>query len=193
VAFIHAGDEMFRTKEATATGSTTVASTNGRIFVHNSYNASDAINLVAWSQVYTGGNPMSGGFTNYATTSNGYQLYRYVQGLISLRKSTNAFRLSDSTRAANLTAIPASGVANSTLAFGYKAAATDGTGSYYVFHNADAVNPAVFSPGADLTAGTTLLVDGAMAGTTAITIPTGVAATGTTVTLQPLTSAIFKK
>jgi hypothetical protein len=45
----------------------------------------------------------------------------------------------------------------------------------------------------DLSSGTTLLADGAAAGTTAIASPTGVTASATTVTLQPLTSAIFRK
>lgn len=189
LAFIHAGDEMFRTKETTGGGPNT-KSNQIRSFVDNSYNASDAINLVAWSQVYTGGNPLAGGFTNYATSSNGYQLYAYVQGLIALRKSTNAFRLPDASRAANLSAINPSGVGSSTLAFGYKAAATDGT-VYYVFHNAD-TTAKPFNAGVDLSTAI-VLADGASAGLTAIPAPTGVSVIGTTVTLQPLTSAILRK
>ena len=191
LAFIHAGDEMFRTKETSpgATPNTKSSQVSHRTFVDNSYNASDAINLVAWSQVYTGGNPLAGGFTNYATTSNGYQLYTYVQGLIALRKSTNAFRLPDATRAANLTTIAANGVASSTLAFGYKSVGTDA--AYYVFHNADST-PKSFTADAAF-AGAILLADGTRAGLTAIAAPTGVAVSGSTVTLEPLTSAIFKK
>ncbi len=193
VAFIHAGDEMFRTKETTAPAGSPNTKSNGiRVFVDNSYNASDAINQMAWSQVYTNGNPLSGGFTNYATTSDGYLLYTYVQGLITLRKSSNAFRLPDASRAANVATLLPNGVGSTTLAFGYKALSTDSTGTYYVFHNADASNPAVFIPGVDLTAGM-LLADGASAGTLAISSPTGVAVTITAVTLQPLTSAIFRK
>jgi pullulanase/glycogen debranching enzyme len=192
MAFIHAGDEMFRTKEATSAGTKTTTSPNGRIYVYDSYNASDAINMVTWANVYAG-DPVAGGFTNYNTTQNGYKLYAYTQGLIALRKGTNAFRLPDANRAANLTSIPANGSGTNTLAFGYKAASTNGTGTYYVFHNADATTAATFTPGLDLTIGTALLADGATAGTTAIVSATGVAVTATTVTLQPLTSAIFKK
>ncbi len=192
LAFIHAGDEMFRTKEAiSGSPNTKTSAVTFRSFVDNSYNASDAINLVAWSQVYVGGNPLAGTFTNYDTAKNGYKLYTYTQGLIALRKSTNAFRLPDPSRAANLTALSPNGLGASTLAFGYKAAATDGTGTYYVFHNADS-SVVTFTVGADLTTAT-LLADGASAGTTAIATPTGVSATATSVTLQPLTSAIFKK
>ena len=188
LAFIHAGDEMFRTKETTGGGPNTKSNLI-RSFVDNSYNASDAINLVKWSNVYAG-DPITGGFTNYATTSHGYQLYAYVQGLIALRKSTNAFRLPDASRAANLSAINPSGVVSSTLAFGYKAVATNGA-AYYVFHNAD-TTAKLFTADADLSAAT-LLADGARAGLTAIVAPTGVSVVGTTVTLQPLTAAILRK
>ena len=191
LAFIHAGDEMFRTKESTASGNTTATSTNGRTFVHNSYNASDAINQVSWSTVYSGGNPLGGSFTNYATTSNGYQLYSYVQGLIALRKYSNAFRLPDANRTVNVVNLPVSGAPTTTLAFGYKAISTDGTGTYYVFHNADGSAKA-FDVGTDLSAAQ-VLADAAAAGTTPIASPIGVAVTGTTVTLQPLTSAIIRK
>ncbi|HJW33835.1 MAG TPA: alpha-amylase family glycosyl hydrolase [Holophagaceae bacterium] len=190
LAFIHAGDEMFRTKETTGLYANT-KSNGGRYFVDNSYNASDAINLVAWSRVYTSGNPLAGGFTNYDTTQNGYQLYRYAQGLIALRKSTNAFRLPDAVRAANLTSLPAAGAGTSALAFGYKAVSSDGTGTWYVFHNAD-TTAKTFSADIDL-ATATLVADGATAGITAITAPTGVAVSGSSVTLDPLTSAIFRK
>ncbi len=193
LAFIHAGDEMFRTKEATSgSANTRTSAVTFRSFVDNSYNASDAINMVAWSKAYAGGNPLGNGFT-IDSTQNGGKLYTYTQGLIALRKSSNAFRLPDAARAANLTAIPVNGLVAgaNTLAFGYQAVSTDSTGTYYVFHNADSTTK-TFTVAADLTTGT-LLADGATAGLVAIGAPIGVTATGSTVTLQPLTSAIFKK
>ncbi|HEX7554802.1 MAG TPA: alpha-amylase family glycosyl hydrolase, partial [Geothrix sp.] len=195
LAFIHAGDEMFRTKETTFGAAPNTKSNASRTFVDNSYNASDAVNMVAWSQVYMGGNPLAGNFSNYDATKNGYQLYAYVQGLIALRKSTDAFRLPDAVRAANITALNLTGVGSSTLAFGYKAVATNAT-AYYVFHNADSTAKS-FNAGVDLST-SILLVDGAKAGVAAITLPgTGVAIFTTagvsTITLQPLTSAIFRK
>jgi pullulanase/glycogen debranching enzyme len=190
-AFIHAGDEMFRTKETTGAYANT-KNNGSRFFVDNSYNASDAINLVKWSTVYSG-DPISGGFTNYATTSNGYQLYTYVQGLTALRKSTNAFRLPDASRATNVTSIPPFGVGSTTLAFGYKAGSTDGSGTYYVFHNAGTIAQS-FTADTDLSTAT-LLADGARAGLASIPLlsATGVSVVGSTVTMQPLTSAIFRK
>ncbi len=94
-------------------------------------------------------------------------------------------------RAANLTSLPATGAGSSALAFGYKAASSDGTGTWYVFHNAD-TTAKTFSADIDLSTAT-LVVDGATAGTAAITAPTGVAVSGSSVTLEPLTSAIFKR
>ena len=190
-AFLHAGDEMFRTKE-TLLSSVGNAKTNGsRTFVDNSYNASDAVNMVAWSRVYAG-DPITGGFANYDTTQNGYQLYRYSQGLIALRKSTNAFRLPDASIAANVTLLTPDNPVSSTLAFGYKAVSTDGTGTYFVFHNADA-SPRTFTLPTSLAAAQ-LLADGASAGLTPITgsATATLSGNGLTVTVAPLTSAIFK-
>jgi pullulanase/glycogen debranching enzyme len=191
VAFLHAGDEMFRSKETTTVGSNT--KNNGvRYFVDNSYNASDAINMVKWSTVYSG-NPITAGFGNYDTSQNGYQLYKYTQGLIALRKSSNAFRLPDSAITTRLTAINPTGMGATTLAFGYKAAATDGTGTFYVLHNAD--SSAHSYPVDASLIGAALVADGASAGTGAIATGTGVtlSADGLMVTVAPLTSAIFRK
>jgi hypothetical protein len=76
------------------------------------------------------------------------------------------------------------------LAFGYKAVATDGA-AYYVFHNVDSTAKS-FTVDADLSAAV-ILVDGIKASLSPITVPTGVSVSGTTVTLQPLTSAILRK
>ena len=191
-AFIHAGDEMFRTKETTAGGgAANTLNKGGRTYVDNSYNASDAINMVAWSNVYAG-DPMAGGFTNYAAPQNGYQLYAYTQGLIALRKATKAFRLADSAIAANVTALTATGAGASTLCFGYQAVSTDHTGTYVVLHNADTVAH-TFVLAASIK-GATLLADGGSAGLTAITNSTTVTLSedGFTVTVAPLTSGIYR-
>ena len=191
-AFIQAGDEMFRTKETTAGASAanSVGSANGRAFVDNSYNASDAINMVNWSTVYST-SPITGNFSNYATSSNGYQLYAYTQGLIAIRKATTAFRLADAAIAGNVTLIPANAAPTSTLAFGYKAVSSDNTGVYYVLHNASTTTQTFSVPSIT---GATLLADGNSAGLTAITNSSTASLNpgGTLITLAPLSSAIFK-
>jgi pullulanase/glycogen debranching enzyme len=197
LAFLHAGDEMFRSKETTGGYANTKSSTGShRSFVDNSYNASDAINLVKWSTVYSG-DPMTGGFANYDTTQNGYKLYAYVQGLTAIRKSTNAFRLPDAVRAANLTRIDPVGVGTSTLAFGYKCvASTVDASTFFVFHNAG-TTAQTFNTGVDLSTAV-LLADGAQAGLTPISLAgsaVSIITTGgtSTVTLPALTSAIIRR
>ncbi|MBP1628239.1 MAG: putative type secretory pathway pullulanase [Holophagaceae bacterium] len=194
VAFIHAGDEMFRTKETTAAygaANTTSNAAHSRTFVSNSYNASDAINMVAWSRVYSD-DPIGGGFTNYASSQNGYQLYAYTQGLIALRKSTNAFRLPGTNRSTKLSSLTLVGGGTSALAFGYKAISTDSTGTYYVFHNAD-TSAHGFTVDQSLT-GAAVVVDATRAGTATLSSPVGLSLSGDglTVTLDPLTSIIIK-
>jgi len=197
LAFLHAGDEMFRTKETTGGYANTKSSTGShRSFVDNSYNASDAINLVSWSKVYAG-DPIAGGFANYDFAQNGYKLYSYVQGLAAIRKSSNAFRLPDAVRAANLTRIDPVGGGSSTLAFGYKCvASTVDASSFFVFHNAGTTAQS-FNAGMDLSTAV-LLADGAQAGLTPISLAgsavTIITTSGlSTVTVPPLTSAIIRK
>jgi pullulanase/glycogen debranching enzyme len=107
--FIHGGDEMFRSKElsgpsSSGTSNVTSNGTTGRIFCHNSYNASDAINMIRWSNAY-GGDPVAAGFANLDSAKPGAQLYQYVQGLIAIRKNTDAFRLMDAALPAGVTLI----------------------------------------------------------------------------------------
>jgi len=191
-AFLQAGDEMFRTKETPSSDSSTVSSAAGRSFCANSYNASDAVNMVRWSTVYAG-DPIGGGFANYATGQDGYQLYAYTQGLIALRKSTNAFRLPDAAIAGNSTLVAPAGAGASVLAFGYRVVSTDPTPhTYYVFHNADTADH-TFTVSDSLTTAA-LLVDGLSAGLTPITASTTatMSSDGKTITVKALSSAVFR-
>ncbi|HJW34507.1 MAG TPA: alpha-amylase family glycosyl hydrolase [Holophagaceae bacterium] len=197
LAFLHAGDEMFRTKETTGGYANTKSSTGShRSFVDNSYNASDAINLVKWSTVYSG-DPIAGGFANYDSAANGYQLYAYVQGLLAIRKSSNAFRLPDAAQGTNLIRMDPVGAGSTTLAFGYKCvASTSDATAFLVFHNAGSTAQS-FNTGMDLSTAA-LLADGVQAGLTPIPLAGSavtIITTGglSTVTLPPLTSAIIRK
>ena len=88
--------------------------------------------------------------------------------------------------------ITANGVGTSALAFGYKVVASDATGSYLVLHNADTV-ARTFTQVQDLRSAQ-LWVDGTRAGTSDLGASTTVtlSADGLTVTLAPLSSAIYK-
>lgn len=169
VGFIHAGDEMFRTKAAS--GSSNTKTGNGFTASDNSYNASDAVNQVGWvSNSYAGttsvysGDPVSGGFTNYNTSGSGYLLYKYAQGLISLRKSTNAFRLPDG-YSGNISWISGSGT---TSTYAFSAASTNGTGTYYVYVNASSAGWSISPPN-----GAALVVSDTASGTATLGTSSG--------------------
>lgn len=103
IAFIHAGQEYGRTKQfkhpdfKTTVGewddipdnSTYFKDKQGNpieypYFIHDSYNSSDAVNMFEWEKV----NGQNGYNEEHVTT-------KHMQGLIALRKSTDAFRLAD--------------------------------------------------------------------------------------------------
>lgn len=107
VAFLHAGEEYGRTKETTLPTKTdnTLTATNGRVFVNNSYNSSDAINTFNW-----GSNDWTTSTTGIPgiNSPKGQAQISYVAGLIKLRLSTNAFRLATTALVdSNVTIIPA--------------------------------------------------------------------------------------
>ena len=95
--------------------------------VHDSYDSSDAINMFDWAK---------------ATDEERYPVNdvtrRYTEGLIKLRKSTNAFRLGNKSLVdSKVTLINAPEIQARDLIIAYKCESTDGTGAYYVFVNAD--------------------------------------------------------
>ena len=73
VPFIHAGEEMLRSKP------TTDAEGNF-VFDHNSYSSGDAVNAINWNNLLTGDNLAS---------------YHYYKGLIAFRKAHPALRMTD--------------------------------------------------------------------------------------------------
>jgi pullulanase/glycogen debranching enzyme len=209
LAFMQAGDEMFRTKETGIVGTnyTTITSGSGRIFNDNSYNASDAVNQILFSSTESypvakvavspySGDPVAGGFTNYNTSTVGYKLYKYVQGLIQIRKSSDAFRLPDADISTNITGVPSDqGTGTSVLSFGYSAKSSDGAHTFYVFLNADTVSHSFTTT--NLTTGT-VLADGVSAGlpgtaaTSYSSVTNGVTVGASSVTLAGLTACIIE-
>ncbi len=207
LAFMQAGDEMFRTKEVPAgtTPNTKVAS-NGRTFSDNSYNASDAINQILFSATETypqttvavspyTSDPITANFTNYDTSTVGYKLYHYVQGLIQIRKSSDAFRLPDADISTNIAGLASDQGTGNVNSFGYSLKSSDGAHTFYVFVNADTSSHS-FTPG-DLTTGT-VLADGVSAGlpgtaaTTYATTTNNLTVTSSKVTVGPLSAAIIE-
>ncbi|MBP7553078.1 MAG: hypothetical protein KA885_06600 [Spirochaetes bacterium] len=198
VAFIHAGDEMGRSKEykgdPTLEGWTSTnydvryVESSGKYFVRNSYDSSDAINKIDWNLAYK-----DGALDN---TKNGAKLYNYVKGLIQLRKSTNAFKLGSYTTIDNNVSLvyPVSGDSYS-LTFGYKNVDTSGN-IYLIYLNAsnNEVDINTFDVSNDIN-GAKLIVDRDNVNTSGILNSNfvDISSDFTGITLQPLTTAIFKK
>lgn len=194
-AFIHAGQEFGRTKQFRAeTDEAPYKSHYGvdedgnpfeyPYFINDSYDSSDAINMIDWEK---------------ATNEEEYPINNltreFTKGLIELRRSTDAFRLGTMDEVeSNVSFIDAPEIEETDLMIGYKAESTDGTGTYYVFINADDQERALTLPpraSRDLMRGT-VLVDSDEAGIEEVSEPSGFKRTGRTITIEPLTSVVIK-
>ncbi|WP_234405522.1 pullulanase [Paenibacillus sp. IHBB 10380] len=188
-AFLHAGQEYGRTKQWKAAGKPEQkyhesADETGDVFgyfVHDSYDSSDAINKFDWEKA-----------TNEMQYPVNNTTREYTAGLIALRKSTDAFRLGDKSLVdSNITLISAPEVQSSDLIIGYKNKATDGTGHYYVFVNADSTERTMTFD-EDLTTGK-VLVDNDEAGLNEVSAKSGFVLTADSIILDPLTAVIIKQ
>jgi secreted pullulanase len=186
-AFLHAGQEYGRTKQWRGSGAPAHShpfyNHQGEFagfFVHNSYNSSDAINMFDWRKAVRG--------TLYPECQ---RTRMYTAGLIRLRKSTNAFRLGDRDLInRHVTLIEAPEIGAFDLVIGYRCQSTDGTGSYYVFVNADS-RTRTLTLTEDLTGGD-VLVDGDEAGIEEVPERTGVALSPSAIELKPLTAVVIR-
>lgn len=187
-AFLHAGQEYGRTKQWLGAGVPEqkyhelkdAAGTSFGYFIHDSYDSSDAINKFDWQKA-----------TNAEQYPVNHVTKEYTAGLIELRKHTDAFRLGEKDLVdSNVTLIPAKEMKDNDLVIGYKNKATDGTGNYYVFMNADRT-ARTLTLSEDLTTGT-VLVDNDEAGISAVSVPSGFELTASSIMLEPLTAVIIK-
>ena len=182
IAFLHAGQELGRTKYFGTNKPEDkyhkFSFSNGKegYFIHDSFDSSDLINKIDWSLVATG--------------KAGNKTANYTKGLIALRKSTDAFKLSLKDKIdSSIEKINFDDENMSDCVLGYNIKATDGT--YFVFANGD-LKARTVNPKDDLTSAS-VLVDGATAGVTKIASPVGVTITASLVTLDPLTATVIKK
>jgi secreted pullulanase len=176
IDFIHGGCEMGRTKRVpTAQHDATPGSPGGVYFVYNSYDSSDAVNAYDWGLMAPG--------------SEGERSYRYLQGLLALRRSSDAFRLAVGALAASrVTALDAS----QPYAIAYRVADSAGATSHYVFVNVGG-SAVSLATGDDLTAAT-CVVDDDEAGAGPVAAPSGFSAlTASSITLAPRTAVVFRK
>ncbi|EFU43225.1 pullulanase, extracellular [Paenibacillus vortex V453] len=187
-SFLHAGQEYGRTKQWKAPGVPEqkyheLVDETGKgfgYFIHDSYDSSDAINMFDWEKA-----------TNEVKYPENNKTREYTTGLIELRKSSDAFRLGDKSAVdSNVTLLQIPEVKAQDLVIAYKNKATDGTGSYYVFVNADNQSRSL-TLSEDLTSGT-VLVDNDEAGTVGVKAKSGFALTAGSITLEPLTAVVIK-
>jgi pullulanase len=188
-AFLHAGQEYGRTKQWRAPGKPeqkfhTLANADESpfafpYFVHDSYDASDAVNRFDWAKAT---DPKAFP-VNQATRA-------YTVGLIALRRSSDAFRLGSLALVEkNVTRIAAPEIKEIDLVIAYRCRGTGGE-AFSIFINADRV-ARVLTIGEDLTAGV-LIADGAEVNLAGVEKPVGVALTAQRITLDPLTAAIIR-
>jgi secreted pullulanase len=190
VAFLHAGQEYGRTKQWRTTGKpehkdTRMTNQDGSpfaypYFVHDSYDSSDIINMFDWTK---------------ATDASQYPLHsqtrEYTAGLISLRRSTDAFRLGTKELVdSNVQLIQAPEVRAVDLVLPFSAQASNGD-VYYVFINADTKERRL-SLTTDLTSGQ-VLVDNDEAGVAGVDSPSGFQLSSQSITLEPLAVVIIRK
>lgn len=188
-AFLHAGQEYGRTKQWFGEGVPEqkydeLEDENGDpfgYFIHDSYDSSDAINMFDWEK---------------ATNKKKYEINtttrEYTEGLIKLRRSTNAFRLGDKElvdRNVSLMDIPE--IADTDLLLAYKNVSTDDTGEYYVFVNADDKARTLSIGNYDFSKGK-VVVDNDEAGTHPVSKKSGFTMSNDTLTLDPLTTVVIK-
>ncbi|MGM0640865.1 MAG: pullulanase [Thermotogota bacterium] len=186
ISFIHAGQEYGRTKQWLAEGKPeqkyhTLENEEGELFenpyfIHDSYDSSDAINMFDWEKV----------------TEEGMhkETMEFTKGLISLRKSSDAFRLpTEEMVDSNVELIESEDIKEEDLVIGYKVTSTSGE-EYVVFINADSKERKITT---DINlASRTILVDSDEAGTEEVSDISGVAVDGNTIILDALTPTVLK-
>lgn len=196
-SFIHAGQEYGRTKQYLGElidgeapyKSTYMEDQDGNpfenpYFVHDSYDSSDMVNRFEWDKV-----------TNENEYLENIISKNYTQGLMYLRRSTDAFTYG--TREGlwdNIELITdpnmTDDVSMEDLLIGYQIRASNGD-LYAVFVNADDATRTVNLSDFRHLGDAVILVDGMVAGTNAITNPFGVELGDGSITLAPLTSAVI--
>ncbi|MBF0410249.1 MAG: hypothetical protein HQM10_23085 [Candidatus Riflebacteria bacterium] len=188
-AFIHAGQEYGRTKQWRSESEPEakfhkLVNEDGTpfkfpYFIHDSYDSSDAINMFDWKK---------------ATDGNKYPANKitreYTTGLIAFRKSTDAFRLpSKAIIDQNVRLIDAPEIEKVDLVIAYSCTSTSGE-KYYIFVNADN-RERKLTLSEDFSK-LLLICDAEKVDLKGISEKKGVEISGKTITLLPLSSAIFK-
>lgn len=188
-AFLHAGQEYGRTKQWFGEGVPEqkyheLEDAEGKpfgYFIHDSYDSSDAINMFDWEKA-----------TNKKKYDINTTTREFTEGLIKLRRSTDAFRLGEQALVnENVQLLDIPEVQDTDLVLAYKSKSTDGTGTYYVFVNADSKARTLSLGDLDLTKGE-VLVDSDEAGVKKVKKASGFTLGKSSLKLDPLTAVVVK-
>ncbi|EMF47471.1 Pullulanase [Planococcus halocryophilus Or1] len=188
-AFIQAGQEYGRTKQWFGEGVPEQkyhelkdeAGKSFGYFIHDSYDSSDAINQFDWQKA-----------TNKKDFAVNNTTRTYTEGLIELRKSTNAFRLGEKELVdKNVSLLDIPEMKDSDLVIAYENKSTDNTGNYYVFVNADNKARNFTLGDYDFSKGE-IVVDNDEAGTKKVSKPSGFTLSKDILKIDPLTTIVIK-
>ncbi|HEP1467572.1 TPA: pullulanase [Streptococcus pyogenes] len=198
-AFIHSGQEYGRTKQLLNPDYKTKVSDDKvpnkatlidavaqyPYFIHDSYDSSDAVNHFDWAKA-----------TDSIAHPISNQTKAYTQGLIALRRSTDAFTKATKAEVDRdvtlITQAGQDGIQQEDLIMGYQTVASNGD-RYAVFVNADNKTRKVVLPQAyRYLLGAQVLADAEQAGVTAIAKPKGVQFTKEGLTIEGLTALVLK-
>lgn len=186
--FLHAGQEYGRTKQWKTEGVPEhkfheFASTGDKIhyYVNDSHDSTDAVNMFEWAKV-----------TDEEQYPVNIETRKHLQGLIELRKASDAFRL-DSMELIdrNVTRINTPDIQKTDLVIAYSCLSSDESECYHVFVNADKKARKLrlqqdFTP-------CEVIVDQTRAGISRLDQPTGLKLTADTIILEPLTAIVLKE
>ena len=201
IIFLHAGQEYGRTKqfrhpdyigrvETAPAKSTFMKDESGNpfeypYFIHDSYDASDAVNMFDWQTMEES--------VPHALTQ------AYTKGLIALRKSTDAFSYADAEDIEReIARVLSPDIAEADLLLAFTAVSKDTGDTYLVIANADSQARSLdVAEQAYPAEGLAVLVDASVAGTEPIDAPDGVQLTVKdgkliSLTLDALTAAVIK-
>ncbi len=175
--FVHGGCEMGRTKRVP---SPMAEATSGNVpnvyYVYNSYDSSDGVNGYRWT-------------TWMAPGSDGEKTDRYLQGLLSLRRSSDAFRLGDKALASSqVTMLDGS----RPYAIGYRVVSSSGADRFNVYVNAGTSAATLSTGGYDLPAAAAV-VDDDEAGAAPVSAPSGFSVATGAITLSARTAVVLKE
>jgi pullulanase len=188
-AFLHAGQEYGRSKQWFGEGVPEQkyhelkdeAGNPFGYFIHDSYDSSDAINKFDWEKA-----------TNADEFAVNSTTREFTEGLIKLRKSTNAFRLGEKELVdQNVSLLDLPEIEDTDLMLAYKSVSTDDTGTYYVFVNADDKKRTLSISDYDFR-GAKVLVDSDEAGIKPVEERSGFKLKKDTLTIDPLTTVVIK-